>query len=91
MFVKAPSGDSVNEKETIAMLDAEAMTAHQWIEAIVANHPNPGAVITSFQKGIENLVRHAPADIEPEQLVELRAHAAQQVLAVQKRIGKQVR
>lgn len=78
----------MNEKETIAALDAEAMTAHQWIEAIVANHPNPGAVITSFLNGIENLVRYAPADIEPEQLVELRAHAAQQVLAVQKRLGK---
>ncbi len=62
--------------------DTEILLIHELIAAILSTHPNPEQVLTTFQAGVESLAKSAPDDIDPERIVELRARAAQHLIAL---------
>lgn len=75
----------MNEEELRAelrVLGSNWQVTHTLLLELIAVLPQREQVLERFQQAIEALSRSAPAHIEPEYVVELRARAAQTVLHV---------
>ena len=79
------NAESMNR--SIVELDIEILKIHELLDAIIASHPNQRQVLASFQAGIESLSHNAPAGLDPERIVELRARASMHLIALGKRLG----
>ena len=67
--------------------DAEIMVIQELLVALVASHPNAQRVLAQFQERTEALARYAPADTDPEQIIEIRARAEQYSIFLKEAIG----
>lgn len=54
------------------------------LSELIAQAPEPERLLRRFQEAVESMTQNAPADIDLEQLVELRARAAQTELIVRR-------
>lgn len=54
------------------------------LSELIAQAPDPERLLHRFQEAIEAMTQNAPAGIDPERLVELRARAAQTELIVRR-------
>ena len=68
--------------ETLLALDAEAQITRILLAELVAQSPEPELLLQRFRSAIDLMTAEAPQDIDPEQVVELRARAAQTELIV---------
>ena len=78
---------NVKTQESIIALDIEMLILHELIGALISTHPDSGQILATFQRGIESLAQNAPDGTDPERIVELRARAAQHVIALRRQIA----
>lgn len=70
--------------ETLLALDAEAHITRILLAELIAQSPEPELLLQRFRSAIDLMTAEAPQDIDPEQVVELRARAAQTELIVRR-------
>ena len=70
--------------ETLLALDAEAQITRILLAELIAPSPEPELLLQRFRSAIDLMTAEAPQDIDPEQVVELRARAAQTELIVRR-------
>lgn len=64
--------------------DADILILYTMIDALLATHPDPAVALAAFREKSSALVKGAPDGTPEEQLVELRARIAQNLLVWEK-------
>jgi len=60
--------------------EAELQVIIEMLTALLVTHPAPRDVLAKFQQGIDQMTKAAPNGTDPEEIVELRARAAQHLI-----------
>lgn len=69
-------------RSALLALECESQITRILLAELIAQAPAPEQLLQNFQKAIDAMTVAAPSDIDPEQVVELRARAAQTELIV---------
>lgn len=70
--------------KALVALDADAQITRILLAELIAQSPDPELLLRRFRAAIESMTDEAPQDVDPEQVVELRARAAQTELIVRR-------
>lgn len=65
-------------------LECDAQINRMLLCELIAQSPNREELLQRFQREVDDMTLNAPPDIDPEQVVELRARAEQTVLLVRR-------
>lgn len=68
------------ERKNLRDMEANVQVAHLLMLEIIAEMPQAEQVLQRFLRTVDDLTRGAPAHIDPEYLVELRARSEQTVV-----------
>lgn len=71
-------------QKALVALECDAQINRILLCELVAQSPNPEALLQRFQGAIDSMTVNAPQDVDPEQIVELRARAEQTALLVRR-------
>lgn len=69
-------------RKALVALECDAQITRILLEQLIAQAPAPELLLQNFRAAIDSMTIEAPSDIDPEQVVELRARAAQTELLV---------
>ena len=66
--------------KALLALECDAQINRILLCELISQSPNPEALLQRFQRQIDLMTLNTPLDVDPEQVVELRARAEQMVL-----------